>query len=388
MGKQLSSVDWTKISEDYGNDLVQEVRKRLESGTSPEINPNFFASGSSEATKVTQLFDRLVDDGLLTRKEVNVCPTPGCENVLDEEISECSKCGVDYHQTGDEPQRQRRYIVSLLNGSRDVPWLIAIHGMNTDGQWQEEFSWRVANKFWYHAPVLIFKYGLVRYRVLFQFFHKIFTRRLGEKISAAIEHARQNGISEPPDIVVHSFGSLLFSYLLASEDFKDLKFGRVIVCGGVVCPDFKWSDFIAANRIEAVLNHFSKKDYVVRLAQFAIPKSGPLGAVGSSDSKVFNVREELYGHSTYFEVSELAKNLDRGGVWDIFLKYPLDNIKDAIPVYQKKPKWIRFYGVVRYTTRLLVILVVPLICLAAVWGFMRLSVVSMIFSTCSNKLIP
>jgi hypothetical protein len=374
MGKQLSSVDWAKLIEGHDEALVNEVKKRLESGRATEINPNFLVTDTSDVNSVKQLLNQLVELGVISKKQVRVCPVAGCGNILeDEEIDICPRCNTDYRQTGDEPYEEIKFLITG-NISRDVPWLIAVHGMNTDGKWQEEFSWRIANKFWYHAPVLIFKYGLIRYRVLFSFFHKVFTRRLGEKISAAIEHARQNGINEPPDIVVHSFGSLLFSYLLTHDDFKNLKFGRVIVCGGIISPDFNWSHFIATNQIEAVLNHCSKKDYVVQFAQFTIPTSGPLGAVGSSDPKVLNVREETYGHSTYFDSSELARNLGREGVWDIFLKYPLNNLEGVMPLYREGVKWNKAYKVVSFTTRIVVILILPLTCLAVLWGLTWISV--------------
>ena len=373
MGKQLSNIDWTEFTQHYDEILVNEIKKRVESGSSIEINPNFFVTNISNTDSVMGLINRLVEHKVILKKEFRICPINGCNNVLgDDEVNICPRCNTDYRRTGDEPYKQIKYLTTE-NISRDVPWLIAVHGMNTDGKWQEEFSWRIANKFWYHAPVLLFKYGLIRYRVLFSHSHKTFTRRLGEKITEAIEHARQNGITEPPDIVVHSFGSLLFSYLLTHEDFKNLKFGRVIICGGIVSPNFNWSHFIAVNKIEAVLNHCSKKDYVVRFAQFTIPTSGPLGAVGSSDSKVFNVREENYGHSTYFEPEVLAKNLGTEGVWDIFLKYPLSNLESVIPIYQEGGKWTKVNRIVRTTTRLLVALIIPTFCLIILWWFLWVS---------------
>jgi len=365
MGKQLSSVEWARIGRDYDEKLVYEVKNLLESGTSTEINPKYLVSATSDIGKVKQLLNRLAVLELISKKEVRVCPTTDCNNILDDDdINVCPRCHTDFRQTGDEPQKQIKYL-TVTNISRDVPWLIAIHGMNTDGKWQEEFSWRIANKFRYHAPVLIFKYGLVRYRVLFPFFHKMITRRLGKKIFAAIDHARQNGIKEPPDIVVHSFGSLLFSCLLQHKDFETLKFGRVIVAGGIISPNFNWSKFLDVNRIEAVLNHCSEDDNIVRYAQYFIPNSGPSGEVGASDPKVINVLDTRYGHSSYFDPLILAENLGENGVWDTFLRYPLSSLSTVLPVHQQDVTWSSSNMLVKFLSWILAIAIVPILLLIA-----------------------
>jgi hypothetical protein len=358
MVEQLNEEDWARLRRNYDHALLDAVREHLESGSSAELDAELLRlSGPFDAGQVNRLLEELTDLGQLSKKQVSVCPVSGCNHLLDNDDIEnqlCPSCHTDFRETGEAPLTETRF---YLRGplSRSVPWLITIHGMNTRAPWQEDFSWRVANKFRYHAPVLIFKYGVWQYRVLLERQHQKLVKRLGERIRAAIEHARKNGITEPPDMLVHSFGSLLFSYLLNHSDFKDLKFGRVIVAGGVVKPDFPWSDFINSGRIETVLNHCSKKDGIVKFAEFFIPNSGPFGNFGSLDKKVFNVREKAYGHSSYFISENLEQNLKKGGLWDIFLRFPIPNFPVDWPGYVPSEKWANKHVILRTVTRMIVI---------------------------------
>src|SRR3981081_4040112 len=131
--------------------------------------------------------------------------------------------------------------------------------------------------------------------------------------------ARDNQIEEPPDIGIHSFGSQLFRLVLESDEFSDLRFGRVIAVGSVIRPDFDWSSHIRNRRVEAGLEQGGGGDWAVPFAQFTIPGTGPGGRKGFTDPAVINVRNAQYGHSTAFTEVELARNLARGGSWDRFL---------------------------------------------------------------------
>lgn len=369
MVEQLNDDDWARLHESYDHTLLNAVREQLESGSSAEIDAELLRlSGPFDAGEVNRLLEELAGLGQLSKRQVFICPVPECNNLLDSDDLEnelCPRCNTDFKETGESPLEQTRF---FLRGplSRSVPWLITVHGMNTRAPWQEEFSWRVANKFRYHAPVLIFKYGVWQYRVLLETQHKKLVKQLGERIRSAIEHARENGIAEAPDILVHSFGSLLFSYLLNHNDFKDLQFGRVIVAAGVVKPDFPWSDFINSGRIEAVLNHCSKNDGIVNCAEFFIPNSGPFGNFGSLDKKVFNVREENYGHSSYFIPKNLEQNLKKDGLWDVFLRYPIPNLPSVLPRYIPSKKWANKNVILRTVTRMTVILLPAIVLIALV----------------------
>jgi hypothetical protein len=211
------------------------------------------------------LLDAAAEAALVERIPVWRCAKRVCGGILDvDDIANqaCPHCHTDFRETGDLPVEGFVYR-SLMAVSRSVPWLIAVHGFNTRGPWQEEFSWRVANRFKHHAPVLIYKYGLVRFGVLFRWRHRALARQLSQRIRKAVAHARKNQIEEPPDIIIHSFGSQLFRLVLEMPESSDLQFGRVIAVGSVIRPDFDWSSYISRGRIEAVLCQCGK-----RMAQY------------------------------------------------------------------------------------------------------------------------
>jgi hypothetical protein len=254
--------------------------------------------------------------------------------------------------------------------SRSVPWLIAIHGFNTRGPWQEDFSWRIAHRFKYHAPVLIYKYGLVSFGVLFRWRHAMLARDLIERIRNAVAYARENQIDEPPDIVIHSFGSQLFRLVLEMPESSDLRFGRVIAVGSVIRPDFDWSSYLRNGRIEAVLCQCGAQDEAVRFAQFFIPNTGPGGRHGFIDPAVINIRDGQYGHSTAFATGELARNLARGGRWDRFLREPLATFSD--PSRFEPRAWSPASTLIRHFTRVSTILSFSAIALVLVLLVVRL----------------
>jgi hypothetical protein len=308
---------------------------------------------------------------LVERISVLRCPSPTCRRIVDaDDVANhhCSHCKIDFRELGEDPVEAAIYRGSSLI-SRSVPWLIAVHGFNTRGPWQEDFSWRIANRFKYHAPVLIFKYGLMQLGVLFRRRHRALARRLGQQIRRAIDLARENQIEEPPYVVIHSFGSQLFRLVLESDEFSDIRFGRVIAVGSVIRPDFKWSDYISTGRIEGVLDQCGGSDWAVPFAQFTIPGTGPGGRHGFSDPAVINVRNDQYGHSTAFFEAELARNLARGGLWDRFLREPVASFSD--PTKFTPAAWSPACGMIRRCVHAIVVLTIS-VCMLSVAGLMTL----------------
>jgi hypothetical protein len=287
-----------KLRERFGDKAVDALVAQLRSGETPEIDPLLFGAklaGAGIVVEVKSLLDAASEAGLVARVQIWRCPEPNCRRLIDSDAvanRHCPYCGTDYRETGDASVEAVVYSSSTAI-SRSVPWLIAIHGFNTRGPWQEDFSWRIANRFKYHAPVLIYKYGLVRLGVLFRWRHRMLARRLGQQIRNAVVHARENQIEEPPDIVIHSFGSQLFRLVLDLADYSDLRFGRVIAVGSVIRPDFDWSSHIRNGRIEAVLDQCGGSDRAVPFAQFTIPGTGPGGRHGFTDPAVINVRNSI-----------------------------------------------------------------------------------------------
>lgn len=364
----------------FDRQAVDALIALLRSGQTLEVDPEVFEAKLAESgieISAVQLLDAAAEAQVVERISTWRCPNPTCRRIIDaDDVANryCSHCETDFRETGDDPIEAVIYRGSTAV-SRSVPWLIAVHGFNTRGPWQEDFSWRVANRFKYHAPVLIYKYGLVRFGVLFRWRHRVLAWRLGQQIRRAVIQARENQIEEPPDIVIHSFGSQLFRLVLEAEEFSDLRFGRVVVVGSVIRPDFKWSSYIRNGRIEAVLDQCGGGDWAVPFAQFTIPGTGPGGRHGFTDPAVINVRNAQYGHSTAFLEAELARNLARGGLWDRFLREPLASFSD--PSGFAPAAWSPVHGLIRWLVHVFVVVTI-IVTMLAVAGVLILGVLGSI----------
>jgi hypothetical protein len=315
--------------------LVAELTALIDEGSTPEVDPIELAKRGESGWTLGQLtgaLEALVVQGRLARTEKILCPVKDCSRPISAEdvaANHCPHCGTDL-RTLDEAPIVRFVFRHSGPLSRDLQWAVVAHGMNTFGPWEEEFSWRLALKLRYSAPVLIYKYGMVRLGVLFRFRHRALVRTFGKRIRQSVVHATDSGRTRAPDVILHSFGTLLFAKLLDDPDFRDLRFGRVILAGSIVRPDHAWARFIRSGRVEAVLNHCGSKDHIVDLAAFAIPDTGPSGRVGFSDAAVLSVQADGFDHSTFFEAYGLDASLAPGNLWDAFLRAPpeaLENLR-------------------------------------------------------------
>jgi len=309
-----------ELRDAFGNELVDALFARIASGDAPELDAKLFAAALNlDRAKVGDFLEAAADRGLIARREELRCPR--CDELLTEEEVAGALCPFCKEAFGDHGGVRRRPVYRLeVAKTRDIAWLVATHGFNTLGPWQQEFSWRIATKLKYSAPVLIYKYGLIRFSVLVRWRHRALARQLGNSIRTAMAHAKTNRISEPPDVILHSFGSQLFVQLLALPEFDDLRFGRVIAAGSIIRPDYNWSRRIEQGRVEAVFNHCGGKDWAVPFAQFFIPGTGPGARHGFVDPAAISVMDPDYRHSSCFRIAELESNLAEGGLWDRFLR--------------------------------------------------------------------
>lgn len=255
------------------------------------------------------LLGRLEADGWLARVERHTCP--GCNQELSEEeiaASVCPHCGVVYSESGGISTET--VWVRHLAPTRSVDWVIAIHGMNTSGTWQEEFSWTISTTWGRSVPVAAYKYGIVIAGVILAWRRDRLVRDLRNKLVTLRDQARAHGFEGNPDVIAHSFGTWLFGHLLQGETKRapvdQLKFGRIILAGCVLRPDFDWKYLKDANLIEDVLNHYGTADTVVPFAHLTIWDSGPSGRRGFDSDQVLNVRASGFGHGDLFSISKRA----------------------------------------------------------------------------------
>lgn len=313
------------------NAALAEQRNR---GEAMELDPIAFAEVVGlklPSEPFAQWLEQSVSAGELQRVEAFQCPNPACGQLISKAQfadGQCPHCQIDFAEFGEVPIPVHRYRI-VGETSRDVHWMIVIHGMNSRAPWQEELSWRIANKFHYRAPVLIYKYGWATIDVLAPQIHEALAKELGRKIRKALDFAQASGITDVPDLLAHSFGTHLFTLVLRDPEFDDLRFGRVITVGSIVRPDFAWRRFIEAGRIEAVLNQVGSNDKWVQSAQYLIPGTGPGGYVGYVDPATTNKVYANFEHSTAFDEPHLGLLLAEGGLWDRFLRYPKAVFEDA-----------------------------------------------------------
>lgn len=249
------------------------------------------------------LLERLAADGFLLREEREIEGEEGSETATE------------------------LVYVRKLAADRVVDWVVALHGMNTSGAWQESFSWLLGTTWGRAVPVAVYKYGIVIAGVFLFWRRNKLRRQLRRKLEVLAIEARARGYNGNPDVIAHSFGTWLFGHLLRLElerpPEERLTFGRVILTGCVLPRDFDWKAIKDAGLVEDVLNHYATGDAVVPLARFCIARSGPSGRRGFAGDDVINVAAEGYGHSDLF-LRDLRRVYET--VWKPFLTLPREEL--------------------------------------------------------------
>ena len=220
--------------------------------------------------------------------------------------------------------------VRKLAADRVVDWVVALHGMNTSGAWQESFSWLLGTTWGRAVPVAVYKYGIVIAGVLLFWRRNELRRQLRRKLEVLAFEARARGYNGNPDVIAHSFGTWLFGHLLRLElerpPEERLTFGRVILTGCILPRNFDWKAIRDAGLVEDVLNHCASGDAVVPWARFFIARSGPSGTRGFEGDEVINIAAEGYGHSELF-LRDLRQIYET--VWKPFLTLPRGELRRA-----------------------------------------------------------
>ena len=98
------------------------------------------------------------------------------------------------------------------------------------------------------------------------------------------------------------------------------------MAGSVIRPDFDWNSLINSGRVEAVLNHYGRRDLWAWVSEYFIPRSGPSGFRGFAEcSGVFNCVELDFRHTTFFESEYIDDVHER--LWRPFLTRPVDELQ-------------------------------------------------------------
>jgi hypothetical protein len=347
------SIEWDCLLDNHPEALVNVAKRLFSDGGPFEISADTM---SSETSCSTTEAEKLLINLCPPLEKISVLSCRNCNTGLsrdDSRLEVCPNCRQQYAEYGGIQASQVFAFRDLR--SRDVSWVLALHGMNTDGAWQEQFNWRVSNAYTRSIPVAIYKYGWVTSGAVWRPSLRAKVKRVVSKIRKLQGDTVGNGFGGTPDVIAHSLGTWLIGHALQWN--PTLKVGRVILTGSILRPDFDWGRLISQGQVEAVLNHYGTKDFWARVTHYVIPDSGPSGRYGfNSTVPVAQVRAERYGHSDVFRERNLPTVFET--VWRPFLTQAAEDLKLA-PSYSDS-EWREAPWIWRAT-------IVPLMLLAIFW---------------------
>jgi hypothetical protein len=288
---------WESLENSLPRSQVDGLRQQFEQGWT-EFKT---ATLPPPANNAQLVLERIAADGWLNRTERFICAASG-EELKESEAAagECPYCRASFTEF---PIIRETVFVNDVTPRRSVDWVIVVHGMNTTGAWQEAFTWTIGTTWGRSVPVAVYKYGMVIAGVVLSWRRRKMQRDLRAKIATLRDEAVKQGYNGKPDLIAHSFGTWLMGHLLRDElalpEAGRLRFGRVILAGCILRPDFSWEQIQEAGLVEEVLNHYGTADTVVPWAHFTIRDSGPSGRRGfdNHNQRVLNIRAAGFGHS-------------------------------------------------------------------------------------------
>lgn len=282
----------------------------------------------------------------------------------------CLKCNKAFVEDVGGVPAEELVFVSDAPPTRDVRWLLALHGMNTRGAWQESLVWRVSRAYGYTVPIAIYKYGVIRPGVIIKLRQRQLLRQLVDRITRLVGDADKSGFGGRPDVIAHSFGSWLIGHALLND--SDLKIGRVVLAGSILRPDFPWTMLIERGQVEAVFCYRATADIPVWWAHYFIPDSGPSGRTGFGDDAVVEFSAPGASHSSCFSDKEFDGVLN--DVWLPFLTAPAaepQTLRSNRPQWRQS-RWPFRATLLRWLLLLLVLTVVAAVSLSLGFGAVRL----------------
>lgn len=331
----IAPATWSDLATRHPASLVRELRGLAERGGPFRVTAAQLAAPTSETENDARslLRDPALADWL--REEIEYrCPEGGEE--LTEEEAAGGVCPthpeIDFSE---HPVETTTSFVHDAPPTRDVRWVLALHGMNTRGAWQEDLNWRVSMAYGRMVPVAIYKYGVVRPGAVLRFRQRRIMQELIERIRRLAGETSTSGFGDRPDVIAHSFGTWLLGHALVAD--PKLRVGRVILLGSILRPDFGWNRLIRRGQVKAVLNYHGTRDGWVRVAQRFIPCSGPSGRRGFDDPAVLNHPAEGFGHSQFFEEDVLPGLFEK--VWGPFLTAAHESLPDFPGLARPPSRW-------------------------------------------------
>ena len=362
---------WADLQAKYPAPLVEKLKLRIKRGESFELRAEQLAAEAhAKPQDAKGLLDTLVSAGALKMEVRYYC---ACEHQVskpDIASGVCPNCNRAFQDLGPGIPEPKDIYIRKGIPTRDVQWVLALHGMNTTGAWQEEFAWLISKTYGYSVPVAVYKYGVVRPGAILRFRQHALMCQLIKRIKRLSRETDKVGFGGRPDVIAHSFGTWLLGHALQSDPC--LRVGRVILAGCILRPDFDWKTLINRGQVEAVLCHYGTKDFWARVAYYLIPDSGPSGRRGFNDqNSVIHVAAQNFRHSDFFNENLMPEQFNK--IWQPFLTQPEQQIS-ALGDYRQRVSpwrqscWLFRATILRYWILLLAFLTVGLSAIAFAIG--------------------
>ena len=292
----------------YPKSLSDILIEELEHGEALVLEPWTIANRAGVSReKALSSLEALADHGFLIpdrKLSCSVCKVSlAIADIVDDKCPNCDIPLVDH------PLEKSKIFIRLGERRYDLKWVVTIHGMNTRGQWQQEFAWNLSKVYRYSIPVFVYKYGRLLLSPLLTLRQKRYVNILREELHQRIHEMGNAGYDPRPTVIAHSFGTWLIAHALEAD--PELRVGRVVLTGSIVSPNFDWHRLMRNDQVEAVLCHSAGRDLPVRLTAFFIPDSGPSGVRGFNDREnILHAHSSKFGHSHFFRTSILSRNVD------------------------------------------------------------------------------
>jgi hypothetical protein len=338
---------WDALGEKYPQNLVAALKRHFVGGPFRLRARQLAIEANAPDDTADEVLESLVATGALRIKCEYICPCDRQMHLSEKEAGEetCIHCGLAFGTDVAGTPLPVKVFVHDAPETRDVRWMLALHGMNTNGAWQEDFSWLLSRIYLRSVPVAIYKYGIVRPGAVLKFRQRTLVRRLNERIRRLSQETTHSGFGGVPDVIAHSFGTWLLGHALMEDE--TLRVGRVILTGCILRPDFNWALLFKRKQVQAVLCHVATKDIWARVAHYLIPDSGPSGRRGFNDrSSVSHLVLSNGCHSDFFR-SDLMPGLFENA-WQPFLTRPAIRTEpsgDGLP----RPDWRQAWWPLRAT---------------------------------------
>lgn len=181
---------------------------------------------------------------------------------------------------------------SSILDSPDQKVLILIHGIQTDGSWQEKLHHQLKDipqirfeKFGFNVVTAAQLVGPFRSTPIERIVREIRTIKSQEKLAKIY-------------VIAHSFGTYVTSKII--DKHPDIEFEKIILCGSIISRDYPWHKNARTMPKNSIVNDIGTRDIWPVIATFTTFGYGSSGRRGFQSASVTD-RYFDYGHSDFFE---------------------------------------------------------------------------------------